>query len=328
LGHIRRNPNNPRVLQAGQEDIEALREQASATAGTGPGAEPSDEYFDALSHAIDQTAPDADRRDALEKIFLLAKSINKLGLIQPISVFDDGGREYTIMAGERRFLAHIMLGRPTIRALVRERQGDEVEDRLGSLVENIAREDLTTSEKIRHIATLVSMHEARPPGEPMSAELLHGLIHESIRSCYRYLKIIRSPSVTLEKIHSGDLSTVREIEEHLRTHVSARRGADPAGEPGSPGSPGNGPEQAAETDAPPPANWETATVKRKGRGRERRQINLGRTDNALLVKSILTAWHGKSKMDALYGAVDWGNLNAVQKVWSEFLHTAGKKAPT
>lgn len=319
LNEIKRNNNNPRYLKIDIDQIEELRLKAIDMVSNKQDDESLSNYFNAISNILDQTVIDVIEHDTIEKIFLLAKSIHKRGLIQPISVYDDGNHNYTIMAGERRFLAHVILGRPSIRALVRERQGDEIDDQVGSLIENIAREDLTTSEKVTYIAKLVSIHETNYPDKPITAEILHDIIHESIRSCYRYLKIIRSQGKILEKILNGDLSTIREIEEQLKIFNNQQNNSSPT-------------ITEARTDKFQEiidiknTHENTKTPKApKRRGPERKEINLGKTDDYLIVKEIMTAWYGKSKINELYNSLDWNNMDLVQKAWIDFIDIVKKK---
>ena len=57
---------------------------------------------------------------AEEELNELARSIKLHGLIQPISVIKVGESEYILKAGQRRWLAHKVLGRKTIKAIVQE----------------------------------------------------------------------------------------------------------------------------------------------------------------------------------------------------------------
>jgi ParB family chromosome partitioning protein len=78
----------------------------------------------------------------------LATSIERKGLLQPIVVapLDDG--RYEILLGQRRFLAHQELKRPTIRAQVLDERIDPVEAKVLSLTENLMRQDITRKDKI------------------------------------------------------------------------------------------------------------------------------------------------------------------------------------
>ena len=80
-------------------------------------------------------------RDVGKDIDELAASINKIGLLEPIVVCpaEDAGK-YEILTGQRRFLAHKMLGKTTIRASVREKV-DEITSKVISVTENLMRRD-------------------------------------------------------------------------------------------------------------------------------------------------------------------------------------------
>jgi ParB/RepB/Spo0J family partition protein len=303
LDRIDPNPNNPRRLLITRGEVSELHRRAADKAGLSSSEEkPNEIFFSRLAELI-QEVDNADRRDHLEKICLLAKSINKRGLIQPISVYSGNDRRYTVMAGERRYLAHAIIGRPTIRALVRERQGDELQDRVGSLVENIVREDLSTAERVDYIEELVKFHGNLHPGQPMTAEQLHELIHESVRTCKRYLRFIQAPKRVREAIRAGELSTVREIEEELKT-IDRIKFPEP---------PPTSPEKTKNDAAKP--------EKVPRRGRERKDVVLGKTRNVSAIRALMTAWLGKTTMAEKYGNVNWQDLDEVQEAWTKFLET-------
>ena len=78
----------------------------------------------------------------------LAVSIEKKGLLQPIVVAPLADGRYEILLGQRRFLAHQELKRPTIRAQVLDERIDAVEAKVLSLTENLMRQDITRKDKI------------------------------------------------------------------------------------------------------------------------------------------------------------------------------------
>lgn len=298
LEKIDPNPNNPRRLLIKGEEVSELRRYAANKARLADEGKPNDDFFLMLTDLI-QEESSIDRRDRLESILLLAKSINQRGLIQPICVYGGNNRRYVIMAGERRYLAHIMLGRPTIRVLVRERQGDELQDRAGPLIENIIREDLSTAEKIDYIEELVKLHDNLHTGQRMTAEQLHELIHESVRTCKRYLRFIQAPEEVREAIRAGKFSTVREIEEELK--ISDRM--NPTG-----------------LLSVPLKKKEAATPRKAlRRGRQRREVTLGKTQNVNAIRALMTAWLGKTTMVEQYGDINWQDLEQTQEAWTRFL---------
>jgi ParB family chromosome partitioning protein len=86
----------------------------------------------------DRTTFDA---DALTE---LAASIAEVGLLQPVTVRPVGNR-YEIVAGERRWRAHRLLGAETIDALVRDLDDRQAADAM--IVENLSRADLNPMEE-------------------------------------------------------------------------------------------------------------------------------------------------------------------------------------
>lgn len=292
LEKIDLNPHNPRRLSVNQEDVIALREQAIAQSGELREELRGTKFFLAIDKNISEISDEV-RRKQLENIYLLAKSIARRGLIQPISVFGNDGR-YIIMAGERRYLAHLLIGRASIRALTRERLDDEIEERAGSLIENIARENLTTIEKIDFIEELSVLFQQKT-GKPMTAEDMHELIHESIRSCKRYLRFIQSPPDIRNAIRDGTLASVRDIEKVLQIESEDDEPQEPVTEDVEPAS----------------------KVARPGRPKT--SISLGKVKNTHVIQSIISSWASAHGIDLQLKVDDWSDVNQAQEAWTSFI---------
>ena len=82
------------------------------------------------------------------KLTQLAESIREAGLVQPI-VVRRAATGYQIVAGERRWRAHKMIGKDTIKVVIIEISDEEMA--MLALVENVAREDLSDYEVARSI---------------------------------------------------------------------------------------------------------------------------------------------------------------------------------
>lgn len=296
LDKIDLNPHNPRRLLVSPHEILTLREEALSQSQGDLKGEGEHRFFSVIESLLNQLA-DETMKTQLEKIYLLAKSIEKHGLIQPIAVFQENGR-YTIMAGERRFLAHLLIGRPSIRALARERMHDEVEERAGSLIENIARVDLTVSEKIEYIEELCDIYKKQSDKE-ISAEALHDLIHESVRSCRRYLRFIQAPEDVRAAIRAGELSSVREIEQALKL--------DDEDQPK---------EIAINTQ-----EKDDRELNKRGRGRAKVSVSLGRVKNPSVIESLISSWAIANNQRISLDVQDWNDLGEVQLAWEKFLST-------
>lgn len=99
---------------------------------------------------VDRIAIDTD------KVAELAESILEIGLLQPVLLRPIGTR-FEVVAGHRRFLAHIRLKVSTIDALIKEMTDQEAAIIRAS--ENLARENLTPFEEAVIFANLVAVHK-------------------------------------------------------------------------------------------------------------------------------------------------------------------------
>ena len=126
----------------------------------------------------------------------LAESIKEKGLLQPILVRKDGDR-YEIVAGDRRYLAHEMLGLKKIKAIVREMEPKECF--VIRSIENLQREDLSAVEEGYIYQEMKDAYKMSIRGIAKNLGISESKIIEK-------LKIIEmSPEVT-KAIHEGRLS--------------------------------------------------------------------------------------------------------------------------
>jgi ParB family transcriptional regulator, chromosome partitioning protein len=100
-----------------------------------------------------------------EYIEELAATIKERGLIQAITVqeMDDGS--YLVVVGECRTRAHLLLGSPTIRAVVRNDLTNKGQRLLYQIAENVNRQDLTDDELAGSVHALIKGGDGL---EPMS----------------------------------------------------------------------------------------------------------------------------------------------------------------
>ena len=103
---------------------------------------------------------DVDRMDVdLEKILELSKSIEAVGLLQPILVRPQGER-YEVVAGRRRWMASRQLEMTAIDAVVAKMTDQEAA--IIRATENLARENLTPIEEARIFESLISKYGMDP----------------------------------------------------------------------------------------------------------------------------------------------------------------------
>jgi ParB family chromosome partitioning protein len=92
-----------------------------------------------------------------ESTSALADSIRTQGLVQPVVVRPRTAGGFELIAGERRWRAAQEAGVPTVPALVRD--ADDRDTLLLGLVENVAREELSSVEEARAYALLLDEFE-------------------------------------------------------------------------------------------------------------------------------------------------------------------------
>ena len=88
-------------------------------------------------------------RHVAKEIDELADSIRVVGLLEPIVVCEsDTQGRYDIITGQRRFLAHQELQKPTIMAAILDERVDEAAAKVLSVTENLIRRDLDSRDLI------------------------------------------------------------------------------------------------------------------------------------------------------------------------------------
>ena len=88
-----------------------------------------------------------------EALDSLAASIEKHGLKYPILVSCVEEDQFQIVGGERRYRAHLQLGRPTIAAIITDGDTEEV-----GIIDNLQRVDLNVLEMASAFARLIKSH--------------------------------------------------------------------------------------------------------------------------------------------------------------------------
>ena len=127
----------------------------------------------------------------------LAESIQRYGLIQPITVRPLPGGYYQIIAGERRWRAARMAGLEEVPVCVVE--ADDKRAMELALVENLQREDLNPIEEARGYRTLMDDYG-------MSQEEIATAVGKSRPAVANALRLLSLAPAVLSKVESGALS--------------------------------------------------------------------------------------------------------------------------
>ena len=134
----------------------------------------------------------------------LADSIRQYGVLQPATV-RTRGRDYELVAGERRFRAAKLAGLKELPCLIA--QVGEEDSALLALMENLQRRDLNYMEEAAAIAQLVQRWG-------LSQEEAARKLGKSQSAVANKLRLLRLPGTVVELLQQGDLS-----ERHARALV-------------------------------------------------------------------------------------------------------------
>lgn len=137
-------------------------------------------------------------RTRLDEIALheLAASIQANGVVQPVVVRRVAGR-FQLIAGERRWRASKLAGKPTVPAIVREASNEQAMEM--TIVENLQREDLNALEQARAYDRL-----SREFG--LTQEQMAQRTGKDRSSVANFLRLLKLPVEVQLDVESGELS--------------------------------------------------------------------------------------------------------------------------
>jgi ParB family chromosome partitioning protein len=181
LSRIEIDPKNPRVLAVSGQDIEE-------------GLKSDDPLFEK-------------KKDELDRLNRLGETIKKKGLINAIVVYRKLDK-YRLVAGERRFLASLLIGKEDIQARVFEEEPSEDDLRMLQWIENTEREDLTLNERLGNIRAIISGLKARHSGEEITATTLKDILSVSLPHASNYVSLLKAPHDIQEKIEDGKINSI------------------------------------------------------------------------------------------------------------------------
>ena len=131
-----------------------------------------------------------------EKLRELADSITQYGLIEPVIVRKTG-KNYQLIAGERRWRAAKLAGLREIPVIVREMEDREASEI--SLIENLQREDLNPVEEAFAYRTLIEKYG-------MKQEEVAGKVSKNRATVANSLRLLQLPEDLLALLEEGRLT--------------------------------------------------------------------------------------------------------------------------
>ena len=138
----------------------------------------------------------------------LVESIRKVGMLEPIVVCPaDESSRFSIITGQRRFLAHRELQIPTIWAAVLDERLSEIDAKVLSVTENLVRTDLNSKDLI-DVCTYLYKHY----GTIKSVSEQTGLKYEKVRQYVKYDRLIE-PLKNLVDQEKIDIRTAMRVQD-------------------------------------------------------------------------------------------------------------------
>jgi ParB family transcriptional regulator, chromosome partitioning protein len=127
----------------------------------------------------------------------LSASIAATGVVQPVLVRPLADNRFQLIAGERRWLASKMAGKPTVPAILRHVSDEQAMEM--TIVENLQRADLNPMEQARAYDRLGQQFK-------MTQEQMAQRTGKDRASIANFLRLLRLPLEVQHKVESGNLS--------------------------------------------------------------------------------------------------------------------------
>ncbi|MBL4571821.1 MAG: ParB/RepB/Spo0J family partition protein [Gammaproteobacteria bacterium] len=209
LNQLTLDPDNPRRLGISLDQVKDLRLlyplQPEWIAG-----DSTEEWWDAYAASVAKSLTGKALDDYLVLTTLALSIKHHERLINPVTVFsEDSGTDLKLVAGERRYLAHVILGEELIATRILAARPDALEKDILQWEENNQRVDLSFSEQILNLQRLVQGWE-KQRDKALSVSQLVAMAGLPRVTAHRYLSVIRHPDpLLMELIASGRISSLR-----------------------------------------------------------------------------------------------------------------------
>lgn len=207
VNYVQCDPENPRKLALSQQQIVAIAQRYPLDQKLLQVEDATDwiEDYVALVGQGEQLSGKA--IGDLESLVSFAAALKSADrLLHPIVVWRDEST-FHLIAGERRLLAHILLGESHIAARILEQQYTRAEIDTLQWEENVHRVDMSLWERVDHVKKLL---EAEEGIAATSVTKLSKILGRSRAESQRYLVVLRYPSpLLLDAIQQGRVGDLK-----------------------------------------------------------------------------------------------------------------------
>lgn len=258
------------------------------------------------------------KQDELLKLKELAHTIKTSGVINPVVVYKRG-ELYRLVAGERRSLASILAGKQEIEARVFNEKPKGFDLKLIQWIENTAREDLTLDERLGNVSEIIHEYQLQHGKDPMTATILRDITGLSLSQTTYYLAALNAPTDVRSEIKKGNIRNLDKAA--LLAGIESddlRKNALEACLHGS-----SLKELRSMISQQKQFNARAKVpIKVQTRGRQASKVNMGSTERAAVVKSIVdcVVSHDRyGKYTELFKKVNWDDLKQTTKAFRKLI---------
>ena len=182
-----------RALGKGLDSLLPRAHTPAAPAAEHEGGKPREIPLDQIDRNPFQTRTHLDEEQLAE----LAASITANGVVQPILVRPLANGRFQLIAGERRWRASQLAGKPTIPAILRQVSDEQAMEI--TIVENLQRADLNPMEQARAFERLSREFH-------MTQEQMAQRTGKDRATVANFLRLLKLPSGVQARVESGELS--------------------------------------------------------------------------------------------------------------------------
>jgi ParB family chromosome partitioning protein len=252
----------------------------------------------------------------------IANSIKTQGIINPIMVYKYG-EKYRLVAGERRTLASILAGKSDIQAKILDEEPNELKISLLQWVENIERSDLTLSERISNLKTIVCAYakSRKINFKQVTIAELSNLIGCVKSHAMNYKTVLNADADMLQLIAENKIKNLEKAA--LLSDITEKNIREKAVKACLAGATLKQLKNIADQ-----ANFKSQGKNRvERRGRQSASVNFGTTKNLNVAKIIIESTLSHKALTHLalpFHDVDWEDNRAVSETFKQLLKTLEK----
>lgn len=257
------------------------------------------------------------KQEELEKLKELAHTIQSSGIINPIVVYKRG-ELYRVVAGERRCLASLLVGKQEIEARVFNEKPKGFELKLIQWVENTAREDLTLDERLGNVRDLIQEYQNQKGQVEVNATLLKNITGLSLSQTTYYLAALNAPEDVQIHIQNGSIRNLDKAA--LLANVSSPELRKQAIEACISGS--SLKELRSIISQPKMVKTNRQALESSSRGRSTVKINMGTTAKSDVVKTIIDCVLSRKQYDKyleIFTKVNWLDFRQSTKAFRKLI---------